>query len=62
MENKYTFFWKTDEHHGAFSQWYLGAPFVVAGVTYNCAEQFMMHMKAVLFGDKETALKIMAAK
>lgn len=43
-----------------FSQWYR-ADFTVDGATFNCAEQFMMHGKARLFDDAETAAKILAA-
>jgi len=42
------------------SQWH-PARFTVDGVAYNCAEQFMMHQKAILFGDKKMAAKIMTA-
>ena len=41
-EEKFTFFFGTDS---PFSQWH-SAEFEVEGVTYNCAEQFMMHQKA----------------
>ena len=44
---KFTFFWS-----GPFSQWH-PSPFIIDGVTYNCAEQYMMAEKArhhVLFG------------
>jgi hypothetical protein len=34
--------------------------FVIDGVTYNCAEQYMMAEKARLFGDKATERKIMS--
>nr|KAG5688335.1 hypothetical protein BaRGS_027877 [Batillaria attramentaria] len=34
--------------------------FEVDGVTYNCAEQYMMHQKAVVFKDSEMSGKIMA--
>src|SRR5579883_1488555 len=44
---QFTFFW-----HGPFSQWH-GCTFRVDGVAYNCAEQYMMAQKAVLFGDEE---------
>lgn len=46
---------------GCFSNWYT-SPFVdtSTGVFYNCSEQFMMHKKALLFGDEETASKILA--
>lgn len=43
---------------GICSQWYI-CYFEVDGVQYNCAEQFMMRQKALLFGDTETAEKIM---
>lgn len=43
-----------------FSQWYR-CRFVVDGQAYNCAEQYMMHGKAVLFGDDEMARKILEA-
>ncbi|KAK7115551.1 hypothetical protein V1264_001395 [Littorina saxatilis] len=42
-----------------FSQHY-PAKFQVNGVTYNCAEQYMMHQKAVLFKDAAMAKQIMA--
>ncbi len=41
-----------------FSQFY-PALFEVDGITYNCAEQYMMHQKALLFNDYESAEKIM---
>jgi ribA/ribD-fused uncharacterized protein len=41
-----------------FSQW-LPARFEVDGITYNCAEQYMMYHKAVLFRDKAVAIKIL---
>lgn len=54
---KYTFFWD-----GPFSQWHLGHPFEIDGMTFNCAEQWMMYNKAMLFGDTEIAKKIMATE
>jgi len=51
--DNYTFFWS-----GPFSQWYKSS-FVINGVKFNCAEQFMMYSKAMLFGDTQTADKIM---
>lgn len=44
---KFTFFWG-----GEFSQWY-PSRFMVDGVIYNCAEQYMMAKKADLFGDHQ---------
>ena len=55
--SEYTFFFT---EANPFSQWYPCA-FTVEGNTFNCAEQFMMHGKALLFGDTETATKILAA-
>lgn len=54
-DEQFTLFW-----NGPFSQW-CDAEFEVDGVTYNCAEQYMMAEKARLFGDDETLAKIMAA-
>lgn len=53
----FTFFWRPDS---PFSQWH-PATFVVDGLTFTCAEQFMMHGKATLFGDAEVAAQILAA-
>lgn len=52
---KYMFFWG-----GCLSNWYI-SPFVVNGIEYNCGEQYMMHQKAILFDDKQTASEIMKA-
>ncbi|RPB16240.1 DUF1768-domain-containing protein [Morchella conica CCBAS932] len=59
------FFWKPHEvPHGIFSQWY-EAPFTAPDpsgsgtVTYNTAEQFMMHQKALLFNDPAIAAEIL---
>lgn len=43
---------------GPFSQWYKHK-MVINGVTYNTAEQYMMAMKASVFGDTEAQEKIM---
>jgi ribA/ribD-fused uncharacterized protein len=45
---------------GCLSQWW-PADFTVDGVTYRSAEHFMMTAKALLFGDAETAERILAA-
>lgn len=55
VTDKYVFFW-----NGVFSQWY-PSTFTAEGYIYNTAEQYMMHQKALLFGDNEIAEKIMQA-
>lgn len=40
------------------SQWHT-AYFTVDGLEYNCAEQYMMYQKAILFGDEKMAAKIL---
>ena len=52
----FTFFRRPDS---PFSQWHPSA-FVVDGVAFACAEQFMMHGKARLFDDAEVAAEILA--
>lgn len=57
MNNNYHFFL-----NGPLSQWYKTfTPFwdEQSEMTYNCAEQFMMAHKAILFNDKEALKKIM---
>lgn len=43
---------------GTFSQFYK-CEFVVDGILFNCAEQYMMYKKAELFGDTEIAKQIL---
>jgi ribA/ribD-fused uncharacterized protein len=43
-----------------FSQWYR-CSFRDGAHTFNCAEQYMMHGKALLFGDATVAAEILAA-
>lgn len=52
--DKFVFFWD-----GPFSQWHR-SKITLYGVEYNCAEQFMMAMKAKLFGDIDTYHEIMS--
>ena len=56
MPESFTFFWS-----GPFSQWH-PCRFTIEGKVYNCAEQYMLEQKALLFGDRETAAKIMRAR
>jgi len=54
-EKKFTFFWG-----GPFSQWDSSPFMALDGLMYNCAEQYMMAQKAMLFKDQDTFKKIMA--
>lgn len=47
MQEKFTFFW-----NGPFSQW-SKSTFAINGIVYNCAEQYMMAQKALIFRDQE---------
>ncbi len=51
----YVFFW-----NGPFSNWY-PSKFTLNSIEFNCAERAMMYMKAKLFGDDESAVKILKA-
>ena len=70
-EEKFTFFWNSNS---CFSQWYPSS-FYGQGIIwddkaylgdlpttfkFNCAEQFMMYHKAMLFLDRKTAKKILS--
>ena len=43
-------FHNPDEENGYLSNWYL-SDFTVGDVKYTSMEQYMMHQKAVVFGD-----------
>lgn len=53
MPEQFTLF-----YGGVFSQWHY-SPFVIDGVEYNCAEQYMMAQKARLFQDASMLKAIM---
>jgi ribA/ribD-fused uncharacterized protein len=53
MQEQFTFFW-----HGPFSQWHKST-FMVNGVEYVTAEQFMMAEKARLFNDEDICRQIL---
>lgn len=55
-QERFTLFW-----HGPFSQWH-PCKFEIHGLTYNCAEQYMMAQKARLFSDWDSERLIMEAK
>lgn len=52
---EFKFFWK-----GPLSQWAKSTFRGEDGTTYCCAEQYMMHQKALLFKDQEIADEIMS--
>ncbi len=53
VTDKYIFF------YGSYlSQWYQ-SDFIVDGITFNTAEQYMMYCKAMLFSDNNTASLIL---
>lgn len=61
----FLYFWKhTEEHHGivskaCLSQWY-PCRFIVDGMVYSSAEQYMMAEKCRLFGDEDSRRRILA--
>lgn len=62
-QDDFLYFWGHQEYYGkitkaCLSQWY-PCHFVIEGIRYNCAEQYMMAEKARLFGDEETRIKIL---
>lgn len=61
----FVFFWghiarAEKQMKACLSQWF-PCSFLVDGIYYNCAEQFMMAEKARLFHDEDALLKIMQA-
>jgi ribA/ribD-fused uncharacterized protein len=56
ITDKYVFFWGE-----VFSQWYPAEMFI-DGQWYNCCEQYMMHQKAIVFGDEFAAKLILECK
>jgi len=56
ITDKHVFFW-----NGIYSQWHK-APMTIDKNEYNSCEQYMMHQKALLFGDEEIADLIMQEK
>jgi ribA/ribD-fused uncharacterized protein len=53
-----TSFWHEDEPNGQFSNWYAAGFNTPDGIHWSNAEQYIMGRKALLFGDRETYLKI----
>lgn len=56
----YVYFWRPQDKNGVLSQWYQ-CTFVKDNIEFNCAEQFMMWNKAMLFEDEYHAKAILAA-
>lgn len=54
LTENYAFFWKDK-----IAQWNKTSFEDIDGIVYNCAEQYMMAQKALLFQDKEAYQKIM---
>lgn len=59
----FLFFWGhttrgNEVRQECLSQWYK-SPFAVDGVRFETAEQYMMYRKALLFGDDETAQRVL---
>ena len=52
-------FHNPSEENGYLSNWY-PCRFTVEGVDFSSMEQYMMYKKAVYFGDKAVAAKILA--
>ena len=46
------------EENGYLSNWYTSA-FTVEGITFSSMEQYMMHQKAICFGDRRVAAQIL---
>lgn len=55
IRDGYALFW------GQWPSNWAPSPFVIDGITFNCVEQFMMAMKARLFGDDTALARIMAS-
>lgn len=53
------FFHKPDEKFGFLSNWFY-SPFDIDDIHYTSAEQYIMHKKCLLFGDKTSANAILA--
>ena len=58
IETKEVYFWKPNQSFGWCSQWYY-CKFIENGINFSSAEQYMMYHKAILFGDKNIAAKIL---
>ncbi|EBS4516769.1 DUF1768 domain-containing protein [Salmonella enterica subsp. enterica serovar Braenderup] len=55
IKDGFLFFWVTEDY---MSNWHK-SEFVLNGIKFNCAEQYMMYSKAMVFGDTYHAQKIL---
>ena len=53
ITDKHVFFW-----NGIYSQWHK-SPMTIDEIEYSSCEQYMMHQKALTFGDSEIAEKVL---
>ncbi|PPJ50641.1 hypothetical protein CBER1_05248 [Cercospora berteroae] len=54
------FFWKPTQAHGYLGQWHMSSfTDPSTNQTYNCAEQYMMYHKAILFNDLDIASQLL---
>lgn len=51
--SQFVFFWHEYNQYGVFSQWFKYS-FVIEGIRYETAEQYMMAKKALLAGDLQS--------
>jgi len=58
IKDGFALFWKSYDY---MSNWHLST-FELHGITFNCAEQYMMYSKAMLFGDKYIADEVLKTK
>lgn len=57
------YFWNVDgSSYESLSQWYRCAFADAAGTSYTSTEMYMMYQKAMLFGDTDTAARVLTAK
>lgn len=55
IKDGFVLFWKTQDY---MSNWY-ESPFEINGIKFNCAEQYMMYSKAMMFSDTYIAQKVL---
>lgn len=55
--NDYLYFWKPDDEHGIFSNWY-ECPYTHNNILFNTSEHYLMYEKAILMNDLTIAAKI----